>query len=166
MTSDTETASRAAPAARPLLPYLAACVIGLLLALGFGYGAWITAGEHRHMVLVGKVADGTITGHKEVRHTGRRGTYLSTTYHPTFRYRIGNGREVEGTVPQALDPGEIEIGRVVRVIYDPAEPTAVHLASAIEAGPGATPWSLGAAALAAGIASAAGASRLWRRARR
>ena len=50
-------------------PVLIACVIGLLLALGFAYGAWVLASDHLHMVAVGRITDGTIVGYKTVRHT-------------------------------------------------------------------------------------------------
>ncbi|HEX2891450.1 DUF3592 domain-containing protein [Vineibacter terrae] len=140
---------------------LAACVIGLLLALSFAYGAWTLAADRLHMIAVGLPADGTMIGHKEVRHTGRRGDYLATTYHPTFSYRVQDGGTAQGTTLDSLDREEIRVGRVMRVVYDPADPGHVRLAESLERGFGSNVWLLGAAALLSGALSLIGL--LWRR---
>ncbi len=150
------------PAVRkPRLPYLLAGAIGLALAVGFGYAAWVKVEEGWHWAAVGKLTDGTITGHKEIPRTGRRG-YSYTTYHPTFRYRVDDGTEVEGTVAERFDPVDIEVGQVMRLIYDAGNPTDVHIASAIEDGLAFEPWYMGSLALAIGIASMIGLFRLFR----
>ena len=138
---------------------LAACMIGLLLALSFAYGAWTLAADRLHMIAAGLPADGTMIGHKEVRHTGRRGDYLATTYHPTFSYRIRDGRVVQGTTLDSLDRGEIRVGQVMRVVYDPSDPSHVRLAEALEHGFGSNVWLLGAAALQTGTLSLIGLIR-------
>jgi hypothetical protein len=138
---------------KPRLPYVFACVIGLALAAGFAFSAWMLASDQLHMAAIGKITEGTITGYKEVRNTGRRGSYLSTTYHPTFRYRTEDGKTVEGTVLDSLERDEIKVGQVMRVMYDPAHPTDVRLASAVEAGLGTNIWMLGGAALLMGVGS-------------
>ena len=146
---------------RPLFPYLLACAIGLALGLGFGYGAWTKVEEGRHWATVGRAADGTITGYTSVPRTGRRG-YNYTTHHPTVRYRIEDGREVEGIVAERFEPDEIEVGRIMRLIYDAGNPTDVHVADAIEDGLAFAPWYMGAIALGVCVASVFGLFRLFR----
>jgi hypothetical protein len=122
-------------------------VIGLLIGLGFGWWAWIMYDSHRHMVASGVTTEGTMTGGYRETRTTRRGATTSVTYSPAFRYRTADGRTVEGIVEETMDRGEIRPGRALAVMYDPANPTTVRLASAVGEGPGRAPWVLGGLAL-------------------
>jgi hypothetical protein len=161
VTPDPERAAPLPAVRRPRWPYLIACAIGLALGLGFAYGAWVKLEEGRHWAGIGRATEGLIIGYKEVPRTDRRG-YRYTTYHPTFRYRLDGGNEVEGTVPERFDQDAIEVGRVMRLIYDPGNPADVHIAEAIEDGLAFVPWYMGGVAFVVCVPSVIGLFRVFR----
>ncbi|MCW5747232.1 MAG: DUF3592 domain-containing protein [Alphaproteobacteria bacterium] len=133
--------------------FVLACVIGLALALAMGVGAWVKGQDYWRMITVGETTDGTITGYRQVERTGRLGRHFSTTYHPTLVYSTTDGRVIEGTTLDAMERSEIKVGSVMRVVYDPENPTDVRLAAVLQAGVDIDVWLLGGAAVVIGIAS-------------
>jgi hypothetical protein len=57
---------------------------------------------------------------------------------------------------------DIHEGRVMRLIYDPGNPTDVHIADAIENGLASAPWYMGGLALVVCVPSVIGLFRLFR----
>jgi hypothetical protein len=66
-------------------------------------------------------------------------------------------------VAERFDPIDIEVGAIMRLIYDSGNPTDVHIAGAIEDGLAFEPWYMGGVALVVGIPSVIGLFRLLRR---
>lgn len=128
------------------------CVLGLLIALGLGYGALHLLLESRQMAATGVAVEGRMTGsYREVSSRGR----VTSTY-PTFSYRTPEGRVVLGTVSDDVPREQIQPGRTVPLRYDPQDPTKVRLAAALEGGPGALVWILAGLALVVAIPSVLG----------
>ncbi len=158
-----ETAAAGTTARR--WPHRVACALGLLIASGFAFAAWAVWDDHRSMTRAGIATDGTILRHEEVRRAEVRGGELrrgeEVTYRLTVRFRTTGGETVEGTAAPdiALPRAEVEPGRVMRVVYDPANPADIRLATALEQGPGAAPWMLAGFALAVGVPCAVGLFR-------
>ena len=125
--------------------------LGLALALGL---AWATLGmvqDYRRMAGNGIAAEGRMTGSvREVRSSGRGRT---TSHYPGFSFRTAEGRIVLATSADAVEPGEIRAGRVMPLLYDPADPSVIRLAKAVGDGPGALPWLLGGLSLLLGGAA-------------
>ena len=117
----------------------------------------------RHILAVGRIVDGTITGEQEVRTSGRRGV-VSITYRPTFRFRTADGKDVEATATDKMDRAGIVPGRVMRVMYDPGEPSYVRIASVVEEDDGSLPWTFGGLAAVVAALSVFGVTRIMRRA--
>lgn len=116
-------------------------LLGVLIALAVGYGAWTTVRDHQHMAGVGIAAEGRLTGrYREVTSAGRG---RATSYYPVVSFRTADGRVVVASAADAVAQGEIQPGRVVAVRYDPSDPWKVRLAEAVDGGPGALPWILG-----------------------
>ncbi|QQS12821.1 MAG: hypothetical protein IPK81_00515 [Rhodospirillales bacterium] len=133
-----------------------ACAIGLALAIGFAYGAWMREAERRHMSAVGVVAEAVVTGHKEVRGSGRGvGGAQYVHYFPVVRFKTAAGAAVEAPLAQRLDLDQIKVGQVTRIVYDPAEPTRAHFAETVAAGVDGTAIYLAVAAIVIGVACAA-----------
>lgn len=149
------TSEKPSPAPRPRARVWAiriACAIGLALALGFAYGAWTRETERRHMAAVGIVADAVVTGHKEVRGSGRGvGAAQYVHYFPVVRFRTAAGAEVEAQLAQKQDRDEIRPGAPARIVYDPADPTRAHFVDAIAAGVDGTAIYLAVAAIVIGV---------------
>ena len=143
------------PAIASRLPSIVSCLIGLLLATGFGYGAWMWTADHRHMQAVGRATEGTIVGRREDRGRGRgvSGGEQYVSWRPVFRFPAAEGTSVEAVAQQRMEPDDIRVGRTMPIVYDPADPTQVYLATALAKGPGFTPWLLGGVALSIGAAS-------------
>lgn len=158
----TDSSTTPQPAGRRVALVLA-CIIGFALAGSFAFAAWMKLDEQRHIRAVGKTTDGTIVGEQEVRTTGRRGSVLSITYRPTFRFRTADGKDVEATATDKMERAEIVPGRVMRVLYDPADPSYVRIASVVEEDDGSLPWILGGVALLAAAFSIFAATRIMRR---
>lgn len=103
----------------------------------FAYFAWSQAAGHLALTSRGQRAEATILRYEEVR--GRR----STSWYPVFQFATAEGRKVEATSGVSADPAALPRGQRLAVLYDPADPSNVRLAVAVEAGMGVTPWILG-----------------------
>lgn len=150
--------------AAPCWPATLAYVIGLLIALSCLAGAWLLIEDNRRMTAVGVATEGTIFGQKEQRSRGRGATSGEQYVHylPVLSYRTAKGTPVEAGAQQRMALGDIHVGQVVRVIYDPGNIPRVYLVSSIEDGFGATSWVLGCFALVFGTPCLI---LLWRRCR-
>lgn len=117
--------------------------VAFCLGLGalFAWYGWSQAGAHWTLSSRGQRTEALIVGYEEAR--GRR----STTWYPIFQFVTAEGRRVEAASGASADPGQWPRGRRVPVLYDPGNPATVRQVAAVEAGPGATPWVLGALAL-------------------
>ena len=132
-------------------------LVGVLLALGIGYGAWTLVRDHQHMARVGIAVDGSMTGrYREVMSTGRGRT---TSYYPGVSFRTADGRVVMASAANAVPQSDIQPGRVVALRYDPSDPSTVRLAADLDGGPGVLPWILGGLALLVGVLSVLGVVR-------
>ncbi|WP_426956650.1 DUF3592 domain-containing protein [Muricoccus radiodurans] len=119
-------------------------LVGLLIALGLGYGALDIVLDHRSMARNAIPTEGRMTGGYRQVTSGRS---RSTSYYPTFSYWTADRRVVLGTVSDEMDQSDIRAGRTLPLRYDPQDPTKVRLASALEGGPGVLPWILGGLAI-------------------
>ncbi|MEO3473073.1 DUF3592 domain-containing protein [Roseomonas sp. CAU 1739] len=117
------------------------CAFCLGLGALFAWHAWSQASAHWTLASRGQRTEAAIVGYDEVR--GRR----STTWYPVFQFATADGRRVRAASGASAEPAQSPAGSRVTVVYDPAHPATVQQASALEAGPGVTPWILGAMAL-------------------
>ncbi|WP_431284463.1 DUF3592 domain-containing protein [Humitalea sp. 24SJ18S-53] len=133
---------------RTALPKRRLYIIGILIALGIGAGAASLVRDYVHMLTHGVTTEGRMTGrYREVTSTGRG---HAVSLHPWFSYRTADGSIITATVSDAMDLADIRAGRTMPLRYDPADPSVLRLAEALEAGPGALPWILGGLALIVG----------------
>ncbi|WP_188965868.1 DUF3592 domain-containing protein [Neoroseomonas lacus] len=107
----------------------------------FAWYAWSQASAHWSLASRGQRTEAAIVGYDEVR--GRR----STTWYPVFQFTTPDGRRVQAASGVSAEPAQLRRGNRVTVVYDPAHPETVQQASALEGGPGVTPWILAAMAL-------------------
>jgi hypothetical protein len=110
------------------------------LGLLFAWYTWSRIDDHRVLSSRGVQAEATVAGFEDVR--GRHGM----THYPVFRFAVA-GQPVQSTSGAAADPSALRRGQRVVVVYDPADPSRVRHAAALEAGVGATPWVTGLLAL-------------------
>ena len=129
----------AAPAPAPKRDTSRWVFLAFFAGLGalFGCFAWSQASGHLALTSRGQRAEATILRYEEVR--GRR----STSWYPVLQFATAEGRKVEATSGVSADPAALPRGRRLPVLYDPADPSNVRPAAAVEAGMGVTPWILG-----------------------
>ncbi len=141
------------PVARPP-PKRRIFILGLLIAVALGYGAWSTYRDHARLVSSGVSVEGRMTGRfREMQSTGRGRV---TSYYPIVSFRTAEGRVVVTAAVDPLDREAMVAGQAVRLRYDPADPFIVHLADALANGPGLTPWILGGSSAVVALLSAWG----------
>lgn len=135
-----------------------ACVVVLLLGLGFAVGAWLVVAEQRRLEAAGETVEGIVTRIESRRDTRFRSRAME--HRPVLRFRTRQGTDVETVAGDRIQPDAMRAGEAVRVTYDPADPSAPRLASMVEAGPGATPWTLAALAVLLVLAGGWGLRRV------
>lgn len=93
----------------------------------------------------GGTAQGTITALREVAAggsgAGMPGMGTRLVYRPTVRFTTADGAEVEAESPAGTNPAPGQVGKVVTVRYDPADPSRFSLTPAARAA-GCLAWAL------------------------
>jgi len=137
-------AAPAAPASKPPRRPILLGVIFALVGAGLAALAWSMVADVRRLAASGVRVEAQVVTVDEFR---RRGV---SSYVPTFVFRTADGRVVRERSSETLSSmDEFSGGRRVTVIYDPADPSRVRLASSVAAGAGVLPWIIGGFALAA-----------------
>jgi hypothetical protein len=130
------------PAAPPRRPVLLAAILAAV-GLGLGVLAWSQIADHRHLAAAGVRAEAQVVSVDEHRQRG------VSSFTPTFMFRTADGRVVRERSTESLTSNaEFAGGRRVAVVYDPANPSLVKLASSLDGGVGALTWIIGGFALA------------------
>ncbi len=148
--ADSTNAPNTRTATTPKRPVLLALIFAAA-GLGLAVLAWSLIAGSRDLAAKGVRTEAQVVA---VDEHGRRGSF---SYTPTFMFRTADGRLVRHRSTESTSSKEeLGGGRRVSVIYDPADPSKVRLASSVAAGPGVLPWIFaGLAVVAFGLAGVA-----------
>ena len=95
---------------------------GLLLLAGAGFAAWLEISFRQRAV----ETDGRIV--QMIARSGTSDGRHSTTWTPVFTFRLPDGKEMRVTAGYSSSPPCCRVGEVVRVRYDPADPSRAQMA--------------------------------------
>jgi hypothetical protein len=101
-------------------------LFGIFLLVGLGQlgGAAFLVVDTRRDIAVAEKADGTV-----IDLIGHRDSDGDTMYYPRVRYVTRSGSPVEFTGSIGSSPPAFDVGEVVGVLYDPAEPEEARINS-------------------------------------